>query len=524
MKKTLRLISVQLWAALGDMLNIGKRNSKKPVFMQAGLLLFIVLMGYVSYTYNYMLGSALKSFNSLELLPAIMLFAACFTNLITTVFKIKGTVFAFRDYDLLMSLPVSTAAVIASRLTILYVYNMLFTAIIMLPMTVVYGYLAKAGISFYIMSLLLIIFVPFIPLTAASVIGTLIAYIASKFRRNNLLNIIISLSITFLIVGMQFAFRGEVQEIVDFSRTVAEYVYGVYPLARLYTKAITGGDWLAFVMFICISALVFAAYVFLIKLVFVRFNTLLMSVRVRADFKLKEIKTASPFKALYFKELKRYFSSTIYVLNTGVGIELLTISAVAGFFVDIERIFGGEQMLNLLKDYLGLYILFFIMLSSTTMASISLEGKNFWIIKSLPVSPMTVFFSKIAVNLTICLPVLLDALLIGIMFKMSIFRTILLIFIAAAASIFISLYGLIINLMLPNFTWTAEVTAVKQSAATLVTIFSGFGFSIAFFLLVIIIPSAAAAYLACLFILAAASIILYYILKTYGVKRYNELI
>ena len=491
--------------------------------MQAGLLLFIVLMGYVSYTYNYMLGSALKSFNSLELLPAIMLFAACFTNLITTVFKIKGTVFAFRDYDLLMSLPVSTAAVIASRLTILYVYNMLFTAIIMLPMTVVYGYLAKAGISFYILSLLLIIFVPVIPLTAASVIGTLIAYLASKFRRNNLLNILFSLGFVFVIIGLQFMLQGGAGDLANLGKALTEQIYRFYPLARMYTKAVTEGDLVSFFLFIAISLAAFILYTALVRLFFKRINTLMMSARARADYKLVELKVASPLKALYIKELRRYFSSSIYVLNTGIGIVMITVLAVAGLFVDIEGIFGGEQSLGLLGDNLVLGLVFFIMLSCTTMASISLEGKNFWIIKTLPVEPMTVFFSKIAVNLTICLPVLLDAVLLGIIFKLEAGGIIILVLVSAAASLFIAMYGLIINLMLPNFTWTAEVAAVKQSASTMVTVFSSFGFAAVYLLFAFLIPDATGAGLGYFIFLVLMDMLFYIVLKNYGTKRYYAL-
>ncbi len=523
MKKTFRLISVQLGAALGDMLAIGKVRRKKPTMLYGGLIFFTVLMSAVSFFYSYMMGTGLKMFNSLELLPAIMVSAACLLTLMTTIFKVKGTIFGFRDYDLLMSLPVSTAAVVACRLIVLYSFNILFTIILILPMSIAYGILAGPGIGFYIMSLILMFIIPLVPIVVASVIGTFIAYIASRFRFNTALNIIFSISLLVIFFGMSFSLKGDGQELVDMGKALTDSVYSLYPLARLYTTAVISYDWLSFILFIAISVFAFMLYVVVVRLLFKRINTLIMTGRSRANYKLGELKTASPFKALYFRELKRYFSSTIYVMNTGIGIVLLTIAAVAGFFVDLENILGGEQAFGLIKDNVVLYLIFCIMLSCTTMASISMEGKNLWIIKSLPVSPMTVFRSKIAVNLTICSPALLDVILFGIMFKISVGRLILLILITAAGSVFIAMFGLVINLMLPNFTWTSEVVAVKQSASTMVTIFSGFGFAALLFLFVLLIPSVTLAYLGYLLLLCVMIFIMYLILSNYGVRRYYSL-
>ena len=522
MKKTFRLVSVTLWAVLNDMLVIGKLGRKRKA-MYAGVVLFTLLMSVLSFFYNFMMGSGLKMFDSLDILPAIIVSAASFVILMTTIFKIKGTVFGFKDYELLMSLPVSTTAVVASRLIILYCFNFLFTIILILPMTIAYGILARPGFGFYIMSLVLMFAVPLIPLITASVLGTVIAYILSKFRRNNLLNIIFSISLMLIIIALTFAFRGDEQELVNMSKAITQQVYGLYPLARLYTNAVINSDVLAFFLFLCISVSAFILYALIVKRLFKKINTLLMTGQTRANFKLGKIKTGSPLKALYSKEIKRYISSSVYVLNTGIGIVLLTISTIAGFFVDLEGIMGGELMFSLAKDNAVLYLIIFIMVSCTSMASISIEGKNFWILKTLPVTPMAIFISKIALNLTICLPALLDAVLIGILLKLDFLRIILMFFIAAASALFISQYGLIINLMLPNFSWTAEVAVIKQSAASVVTIFSSFIFFAVFFIFKFVIPTGAGAYLGYLLFMLIVDMILYCILKSYGVKRFYSL-
>ena len=63
-------------------------------------------------------------------------------SLVTTVYKAPGLLFAFKDYDLLMSLPVRTGSLVASRLLMLYGVNLAFTLLTMVPAWVVYAVFA----------------------------------------------------------------------------------------------------------------------------------------------------------------------------------------------------------------------------------------------------------------------------------------------------------------------------------------------------------------------------------------------
>jgi ABC-2 type transport system permease protein len=188
-----------------------------------------------------------------------------------------------------------------------------------------------------------------------------------------------------------------------------------------------------------------------------------------------ELRTSTPLKALYVKEIKRYFSSPLYVLNTGIGIVLLTIGAIALAFVDLDKILGDPRATTMFLKGGPVFLSFCVMMSCTTMASISLEGRNLWIIKSLPVPTKTIFQSKILVNLTIIAPAIIDAILISIFLDMGAVTALFMILVTIVCSLFISLFGLLVNLRLPNFTWTTEVLVIKQSAASLISIFTGIG-------------------------------------------------
>lgn len=488
MKKIMKLLSVQLWAVLGDMLSIGNSKKKSKV-LYLGVLFFTLVMSTVSFFYCFAIGSVLRMFNSLDILPSMMMAVACLIILMTTIFKVKGTIFGFRDYDMVMSLPVSTGAIVACRLIILYSFNFLFVIILTIPMMIAYGILANPGPAFYIICLIVMFFIPLVPIVLASVLGTLIAYAASKFRYHNLLNIIFSLGLLVVVVGLSFTVQDDAQELVDIGKEITSQVSSIYPLAQMYTDAVVYYDIPALLLFIGISIAAFLLYTFAVKLVFKKINTVMLTGRAGSKFKMKELKISSPFLALYKKELKRYFSSSLYVLNTGFGIVMLTVASIALIFIDLEKILGEAQAVNAFVYNMPLLISFCVIMTYTAASSISLEGKNLWIIKSMPIEPKIIYFSKIAVNLTIIAPALLDAVIIGFVFKMDALQILILLLITIACAIFTSLFGLFINIMLPNFKWTTEVVVIKQSAAAMVSIFGAMAYVGVQFAFLFLIPS-----------------------------------
>lgn len=522
MNKIIRLVSIQLMAVISDMLSIGK-NRKKKTGIYAGLLFFILLLSGVSFLYSMMIGSGLKQYHCTEILPAMFMAVTCLVTLITTVAKVKGTIFGFRDYDLVMSLPVSTGAVAVSRLIILYALNFLFELIIMVPMLAAYGLLVKPDILFYIIGFVTLFFVPMVPIVIASLLGTLIAYIASRFRHSNLISILFNIAFLVLIIGASFGLKGNGQELANMSKALMAKVNRIYPLAGMYQKALTNYDIRSFLLLFVISFAAFVIYTLVVKKVFKRMNTLILTGSYHVSYKMSSLKTSSPFRALYFKELKRFFSSTLYVINTGFGIVMLTVGAIAVLFVDLNKVLGNEEAAGTVINNLPVYICFCIVMTCTTMASISLEGKSLWIIKSLPIAPKTVYFSKIAVNLTIISPAVIDIIIIGIALKLGLVRTLLMLLLTVTCSVFVAFFGLIINLLLPNFSWTSETVVIKNSAATMITVFSSMGYTAVLFALLYVVPSARIAYLGFCLMTAVLDVVLYIILMTYGKKRYNFL-
>ncbi len=532
MKQIWLLTKIQLRSAFDFVMITSNKNrerkSKGYTFL-VSFLLIICIISAASFSYSYAIGMILNTIGMLKLLPEMMMAVTCVITIITTINKVKGTLFGFKDYDLVMSLPVRTSKVVASRLILLYIINITFTLIIMIPAAIAYGMLAKASLYFYVTSLVTVIFIPVIPMITASFLGTVITVIASKFRHSNLINLIFTFALLTGIMGVSL-FTGDSEEkLGQMSAVLIKQVDGIYPLAGMYRKAVCELDVISLMIFLFVSILFFILFATLVGYKFKAINTCLIATKTSADYKIGRLEQASPFKALYRKELRRFFSSSLYIMNTAFGVVMMTIGAVATIFLSPEtlaNIMEVPETAGFIGTLAPVLVSVCITMTFITACSISLEGKNLWILKISPVLAKTIFQSKIAVSLTITLPaIILDGILLTVGLKLSFAESVLLIVMPAAYAFFTAISGLIINLSLPNLNWTTEVSVIKQSAASMVATFGGM-FAAAFpALLLYVFRDFSSVYVNAFstLVIVIVTIILYHYLNTKGEKKFLEL-
>jgi ABC-2 type transport system permease protein len=90
-------------------------------------------------------------------------------------------------------------------------------------------------------------------------------------------------------------------------------------------------------------------------------------------------------------------------------------------------------------------------------------------------------------------------------------------------AIFIALFGLWVNLRFPNLDWITETVVVKQSAAMLITIFSGMALVGLQVLLIATVGSVIGAYAIYLFAIGILCLFIFRSLMTDGVRRFRKL-
>lgn len=510
-----------------SILKIDPNKRKKSIF---GILLFVFLFvyfGFSLYGLAYVMMDGYKALNAPYLLLVQFMLLASLFILFTNIYKVGGTLFKFKDYDLLMSLPIKKWVIISSKIFLLYVSGIIYAALIMIPAFIVYVRNVDVSILFYLLFFITLLVIPMIPLVVSSIIGSLITAISSRFKHKNIINYILTIGL--FVVIMVFSTGLENMKAIDMAnigKSMIDMFNGIYPLVKMYNDILSNSNILSLALFIVIPVLLFAIYIKLMVIFHSKINDGLSSYKKNKNYKIGVLKRNTPLLALYQKELKRYFSSVVYVTNTAMGAIMLTLSVIGIVIAGgdkVNQILGIPGFSTTIANIGPLIMGAFCMLNCSTHSAISLEGKNLWIIKSIPVKTKKIFYSKIMVNLTILIPaILINSTIFCIYLKTNLVMTLYMYITPLIYSIFISVIGLIINLHFPLFNWKNEIKVIKQSLSSFIAIFVGMGIAIVPFtikysmsneLYTTIITSS-------MLIITIAS---YLYMNSYGAKIFNKL-
>lgn len=506
------------------------RARRRAVLIALGAGFVILALLATSAMYSVMLAFSLEPLGALELLPTLMMFAASIVVLMTGVYKSVNLLFTFRDYDTLASLPIPGAVLLGSRFLMLYLSNLGFMALILLPALAVYGVMAAPGAGFWAAAAVSFFFIPLLPVLAGTLLGLVISLAASRFRHSNALAILFSLAAFVLLMvgstGLSASMASE--SFGPVAQMAARQITRLYFPARLYQQALAGSGW-ALALFVLGSALAAALALWLLGRCFGPLRALLMARRARSTYRPEALKARSPAMALFGKEMRRFFASALYVLNGGAGLLLMTLMTLA-------LIILGADQLELLLELPGLASMLMAVLpfllglmnamTAPSACSLSLEGKSLPILKSLPVSSRAVLMSKAAVTAVLTGgATVVNALALTLALRPTLLEALWLWVIPLLYGLVSAQAGLLFNLRLPNFSWTSEVTVIKQSVPVLLTMLLAFALSVPPLALTLLLPAGQTALIlpAAALALAAVNLLLYRLLVTWGVRAYERL-
>jgi ABC-2 type transport system permease protein len=466
-------------------------SSMKGSKTKSILLGVVIVFGLSSllFSFGYLffeLGKLFKALNALDALLTYIFMYATFMSAFFIILRASGYLFHYKDYDFLSSLPIKNEVVLAAKITVMMLMVYLSTYILTAPM--VFSYLYHGGFSLYqlLAILILILFIPILPLVIFSFLALLIDTIITKFRLGKIIGAVLTFGLLLGYMYFVFSFNAETENPFVSQRGFLESVSQYIPTATLFQNAVSDQNILQFLLFIVINALLLVAYIYLTKDLINHTNQKKVKVFRRKNKQYK-YKQNSLIEALVKKEFKKFFSVNIYLMNTGFGPVLMFVGGILALFYSSQIQDFAAQMIGASLDFeLTLLILvgFFITTVYTTAISLSLEGKNFWLIRSLPIPARTVMMGKIIFNVLLGLPFAI--FLIGAVgFSLSIdFIIILLMMVFIASFSFAtSILGSIVNLYFPKFEFKNETEVVKQSAGALLGMFSGWILLIVFALL-----------------------------------------
>jgi ABC-2 type transport system permease protein len=168
----------------------------------------------------------------------------------------------------------------------------------------------------------------------------------------------------------------------------------------------------------------------------------------------------------------------MYVMNTGFGVIMMLIAAIALKTGGIGPLFTALEISSEFYHIAGTIFAFvlslMVMTINVTGSSISLEGRNVWLLKIIPQPASRILSAKALLNFMMTVPAaIISIVLVAMTLPLSAANLALLILMPLLSAVFITLFGLIVNLKSHKFDWISEMSVVKRSPGAMIPLFTG---------------------------------------------------
>lgn len=408
---------------------------------------------------------------------ALFTLISVFLGIFGSVFNTYASVYAAKDNDVLLSLPIPVGHIVTVRLLGVYLMGLMYSAVVYIPALLVYFLFGKPGFSGVLGSLGLGILISLLVLVLSCLLGWVVAKVNSRLKNKSLITVILSLAFFALYYYVYFQAAESIQVLLANSAVIGEKIrQTAYPL---YFIGSAGAGDLGHLGLLALGLLILSVMTY--RIMCHGFLTLAAGGRQgpKAVYRERSAKRLSPDRALLGRELRHFLACPMYMLNCGLGALLLVIAAGALLLkgpslVPVVRDLGMEQLLPLI---LCPAIGFVASMDMYTAPSVSLEGKTLWQIQSLPVTPWQILRAKLRFHLLLSgIPALLCSLAVLTVVPMNGWLMAVLLLLPQAMLLLTGCAGLCLNLKNPDLHWTSETVPIKQGAPVALTLLVSAGY------------------------------------------------
>lgn len=551
MRKFFSLLKLQINAQYGfsnALYNI--KHDKKAFWKGVGIGIAILLaLGEVIGIYTflmYQLYSGAAMINAPQMILTMAAICSGLIVLIFGIFYIIGTLFLARDTEFLASLPLSQGSVFMTKFAMVLLGEYPFAFFLMLPPVIIYGIGTQKGVIYYILAIICTLLLPFLPLVISAFLALLLMNIVSRSKRRDMITIIGSIIMMVLFIGGQNYLMSRMPEnredflmaLLQSSDAIIEFMGRAFPPSIWITKVLSSGGvdsaWnLLFLVAATIAA--FLAVYLLASFIYQRGATAQLETRSAPGKTKLTYRRSSQVFTIFKNELLIILRTPIYALNSLVVVFMAPLLLAIPFFggnfsndSDLQFIFqflGNNDSQAILMLVSAGIITLLVMINPAVSTTFSREGKNIWVLKTIPVKPVVQVYGKLLAGYSISFVAALVTIVIAMfLFKINVLTAIMILILCSLALVPVSSIGLYIDLIRPKLQWNNPQEAIKQNMNAMLAMLIGFlavsVFGIAGFLVTIFITNIYAMFGIMVLILSAVSYICLLVLDKTANKAY----
>lgn len=243
-------------------------------------------------------------------------------------------------------------------------------------------------------------------------------------------------------------------------------MHQIYPVSYMLDSAINQCRILPFLGFAGISMGIYSIFVLWMDKKYQAIHTALTSHAKKVRYTFRNQKKHSALMALVYKEWKRFVSSVNYVVNIGIGMIFALIASIACLFCVNMLSDEAYRIIYECRYVVPFLLAMLLTMTCTTSISLSLEGKNLWIIQSLPISRQLLLKGKMAFNVVLLLPAaLIGSICMVVGLRLHVGMLFLYLLVSLSMICFSTVIGMCFNLWFPKYQWENETEVLKQGLA-----------------------------------------------------------
>ena len=429
MRTFLLLTRVQMLGLLNSLAPVKSGLSHNQRTLRVvGIAAAAILLGLLFVAYLGLMAVGLALVGLARILPALAVMLGSLAGVVFTFFKANGTLFGFKDYDLVMSLPVSRRMVVASRMATLMGMALALATCAMTPLYIVYFLMVPSSAFSIAAAVLSVILAPLAPTALATFASYAITWVAARFHHASLAYVVLGMVAILAFVGACFVFSASannmsttdaIEAVGQVGLTLESSIASAYPPAAWAGAAVVQGSPVAFAGFAIFTLGVSGACLEIMQRRYAALNATLAARSRRSGAHGHRTKrtigagahahTKTPFWAIVVKEVRTLLGIPTYAFNCLVGYvftigfavllasmglqDLLASGTVNGVELGAERVAALMGNIQLALPW----VLGFCGLTCTSsVPSVSIEGRSAWLMATAPVSTRTMLGAKLA--------------------------------------------------------------------------------------------------------------------------------
>lgn len=406
-------------------------------------------------------------------------------------YKAGDLLFKPRDNDMLLAMPIQKSTIVLARIIKFYAFEMVYCLIFLLPAMIAYAMNIAVEPSYYLVAVTMLVMIPAIPIAISCVIGLIISAIATRFKHKSLLQVILSFVALFACVGMMLAINMTPDFDGHYMVAISDKITELYYPARVFLSLTANFDIWQYLAFVAVNLLVIVVTIALISRFYFQIVTRMSTIRRNESTIVNyNLKKHSQVGAMVRKELNKYFNTPVLLMNTALGLVLfiVAVGALCLKYDDLAASLASsienfpltlEEMRAFLPSVAFAMVAFASLMTFITTTMISLEGRVFSLLKTMPISGRKVIMSKVLTAMLLIVPVTaLGSLVMAIRFQFGILEVILVLIAVVAIPLVTELIGILIDLKYARFDAESDAVVVKQSAGVMVATFLGLGMTL----------------------------------------------